>query len=65
MSRICIRCGGHSTTVDSRPKGDLIKRRRKCLDCDGRWTTYELREDYIDPIKLEIALATVMEDLDE
>lgn len=65
MSRICIKCGDCSDTKDSRPKGDTIKRRRRCCSCGYRWTTYELRLDYIDEDKLQIALQTVMENLDE
>jgi len=65
MSRICIKCGDQSDTKDSRPKGDTIKRRRRCVSCGHRWNTYELREEYIDPIMLKVALETIMENLDE
>jgi transcriptional regulator NrdR family protein len=27
--------------IDSRDHGDEIRRRRKCLSCGTRWTTYE------------------------
>jgi transcriptional regulator NrdR family protein len=34
-------CGGDSRVVDSRPANDSIRRRRKCLACGRRWTTWE------------------------
>lgn len=31
--------------VDSRPSyGNTVKRRRRCFDCEHRWTTYELSD---------------------
>jgi transcriptional repressor NrdR len=38
----CSRCGGiESKVVDSRSIGEGIRRRRQCLECDARFTTYE------------------------
>jgi hypothetical protein len=37
----CPSCGGACIVVDSRPSGDAHRRRRKCLDCDSRFTTFE------------------------
>ena len=40
----CIYCGfPDSKVIDSRtsPEGDFIKRRRECIDCGRRFTTYE------------------------
>jgi len=40
----CPYCGSHNTQVkDSRPTEDntAIRRRRFCLDCSGRFTTFE------------------------
>lgn len=34
-----------SAVVDSRPSGRAIRRRRKCVSCGYRWTTYERPED--------------------
>ena len=38
----CPYCGWEeSKVVDSRPKEDTIKRRRECMKCGRRFTTYE------------------------
>ncbi len=40
----CPACGGHNSKVlESRiaEGGDALRRRRECLDCAGRFTTYE------------------------
>lgn len=38
----CPSCGGvDSRVVDSRSSADHIRRRRECLDCAHRFTTYE------------------------
>jgi len=38
----CPYCGHHdSKVIDSRDVNDGIRRRRQCLDCDSRFTTYE------------------------
>ena len=38
----CPKCN-HSDTkvIESRDTGEVIRRRRECLDCGARWTTYE------------------------
>lgn len=44
----CPRCGcEESKVVDSRPSenNDAIRRRRECIQCGCRFTTYERRED--------------------
>ena len=44
----CVACGKDADKVfDSRPSrdGHTIRRRRECLSCEHRWTTYERRED--------------------
>ncbi len=39
---ICPFCGYHdSRVIDSRDVNDGIRRRRQCLGCDSRFTTYE------------------------
>ncbi|AEB07078.1 ATP-cone domain protein [Coriobacterium glomerans PW2] len=50
----CPKCGSEEThVVDSRmhETTNAIKRRRKCLDCGYRFTTYERCEDPIEVIK--------------
>ncbi|MDP6042920.1 MAG: transcriptional regulator NrdR [Dehalococcoidales bacterium] len=38
----CLYCGYHdSKVIDSRDINDGIRRRRQCLKCDSRFTTYE------------------------
>ena len=38
----CPYCGhGDSRVIDSREVNDGIRRRRQCLDCGSRFTTYE------------------------
>mgnify|MGYP001064379500 CR=1 FL=1 len=40
---------GDSRVIDTRPVGDAIRRRRECLACGRRFTTYERR-----PVRLVI-----------
>lgn len=41
----CPFCGvDRDRVVDSRPSADSVRRRRVCLACDRRFTTYERRE---------------------
>ena len=63
----CPECGfDDSKVIDSRPTDGRIRRRRECLSCKFRFTTYEIVEDVplmvvkkdhsiepFDPIKLE------------
>jgi len=38
----CPYCGfDDSKVIDSRPNDDKIRRRRECIKCSGRFTTYE------------------------
>lgn len=42
----CPECGfDDSKVVDSRPTDDKIRRRRECLQCKSRFTTYEIVEN--------------------
>ena len=45
----CHRVGG-SETIDTRDKKDYVRRRRQCLACHARFTTYEV---VIDPTVFE------------
>lgn len=40
---ICGACAGDSRITDSRPEDTCVRRRRECLSCGVRWTTYEVR----------------------
>lgn len=40
----CPYCGKDSRVTDSRKSGDGIRRRRECLSCERRFTTYERLE---------------------
>lgn len=41
----CPFCGfEESKVIDSRPSDDKIRRRRECIKCRGRFTTYEVVE---------------------
>lgn len=38
----CVYCGcAESKVIDSRPTDDAIRRRRECINCGKRFTTYE------------------------
>jgi hypothetical protein len=44
----CHACSGFKTEVlDSRRTGITVRRRRRCTACGARWTTYELRADFL------------------
>jgi transcriptional regulator NrdR family protein len=35
-------CGGDSGIVETRKTPNGLRRRRRCVDCGARWTTYEV-----------------------
>lgn len=41
----CSDCGGDSNVMESRVHGEAVRRRRACLACGARWTTYERRQE--------------------
>lgn len=43
----CPECGliDHSKVTDSRLYKNVVRRTRKCLDCNHAWKTYEINED--------------------
>jgi transcriptional regulator NrdR family protein len=48
----CPRCGSTNVSVvDSRPKENHIWRRRKCLECGEKYTTYEVDAKLFEKIK--------------
>ncbi len=57
----CPRCGGECSVVDSRASrlGDIptIARRRRCDNCDHRWSTYELAATAIAAVEARLAEA--------
>lgn len=66
-----MRCPGcdslNDKTIDSRPAEDYtkIRRRRKCLDCNYKWTTYESSQDQlkkIEQIGTDVVLARFTEE---
>lgn len=45
----CMKCGGETQTIDSRPDDITVRRRRKCKDCGHRFTTFEFAaEDFVE-----------------
>ena len=48
----CPRCNSYNIScINSRPTGQKIRRRKKCLDCDYRFTTYEISSGEYDVLK--------------
>lgn len=50
----CPECDCKDTQVlDSRPRGfgNMIRRRRRCLECEFRFTTYEVNETYLNQLE--------------
>lgn len=44
----CPLCNGFAKIIDSRSAKDSVRRRRECIDCGYRFTTYEItKEDYL------------------
>lgn len=42
---ICRKCGSETHCIDSRDsKGNSIRRRRECVSCGYRFTTYEISD---------------------
>lgn len=45
-------CDGITRVIDSR-KGEMgLRRRRECLSCGQRWTTYEVRSEA--PVRIQL-----------
>lgn len=54
QSMPCPECGDRASVCsDSRPvrTTGTIRRRRKCVSCDARWTTYEYAEKDIEALR--------------
>jgi transcriptional repressor NrdR len=55
----CPQCKGEQFgVVDTRPSiyGNSTRRRRKCFDCDHRWTTHELHDEEMKEFKKYLKL---------
>lgn len=63
----CPRCKAYGLSCkDSRPDGETIRRRRQCLNCGYRFTTYEIStEDYAKLKNNEALVADVVSYLDD
>lgn len=42
----CPKCKGQTAVVDSKPTATGVRRRRKCLWCDHRFSTLETQENF-------------------
>jgi transcriptional regulator NrdR family protein len=52
----CPKCGSlNDYVIDSRSKKDntIIRRRRKCKECQNCWTTYETQTNYLSKDKFK------------
>lgn len=48
----CPQCNSYNLScISSRPTGQKIRRRKKCLDCGYRFTTYEISSREYDVLK--------------
>ncbi len=58
----CPRCGSENTyTVDSRDGKNGRRRRKRCADCENRWTTVEIEAEKYQRLKrLKDALKDIM-----
>jgi transcriptional regulator NrdR family protein len=63
----CSACGSAvSQVIDSRPaKNDSVRRRRKCVTCKFRFTTYEYIEGNLGSEKLRAVIAFALEKYSE
>jgi transcriptional regulator NrdR family protein len=60
----CPVCGSFESNVtDSRGRVGAIRRRRRCLDCDTRYTTFETVRDHTFGRKELTALVSELETL--
>lgn len=43
----CLKCGASAShVIDSRPSMNTVRRRRRCHQCNRRWTTYEISKTH-------------------
>lgn len=60
----CPVCGGHTKVIDSRPYAESVYRRRECLECFHRFTTYE-REGSVIKREIKRAIDTTLKAMRE
>jgi len=56
MTITCEKCGGDSRVTNCRKSSSLFRRRRACLSCDNRWTTFEISEETLSEVQEIIKL---------
>lgn len=47
----CPRCNGESKVIDSRDGESARRRRRECLRCKNRYSTYEIQAEEYDKLR--------------
>jgi transcriptional regulator NrdR family protein len=53
----CPKCGSTLLScIESRPSAETIRRRRKCLDCGFRFTTFEISTEEYYGLKIKETL---------
>lgn len=53
----CPKCGSDALVcIDTRPSDETVRRRRKCLNCDYRFNTFEISFDEYYGLKNKEAL---------
>lgn len=59
----CPKCAGELAVKDSRPVDDGIRRRRVCLSCGHRLTTFEIPQSEMEKVRRVTALIRQLEAL--
>jgi len=63
----CDKCDGFSHVTDSRPSADGRIRRRECIKCGHRWSTFEIRlteyQKLRTPLKAGVKIEQAIQDL--
>ncbi len=49
---VCDKCGGGNLVVhDTRTVNNIRMRRRRCIECNNRFTTYEIRKEDVEKLQ--------------
>ena len=51
----CPDCGARAEVLDSRPRSDGVRRRRRCTSCRRRFTTFERAQVAPDELAARVA----------